>query len=84
MSRSVVGLLAAVGTATPVLLGLTHGDSILVITAVVAGAATGLAAFVALPSGKTQTLSLTEPSTPSSTEQPIKKNRAGYHIVRDR
>jgi hypothetical protein len=47
-----VGLLAAVGAAMSVLITLAHGDIVLVIMAVGAGAATGSAAFLALPSKK--------------------------------
>jgi hypothetical protein len=51
MPRSMVGLLVAVGTAMSGLIGLTHGD---VIPALITGAAfaTGLAAYLALPSKK--------------------------------
>ncbi len=46
MSRSMVGLLAAVGAAMSALVGLAHGDLVFVIIAG-AGAATGLAAYAA-------------------------------------
>lgn len=49
-----VGLLAAVGTAMSVLVVLAHGDVALVIIAVVAGAATGSAAYGALPQKNTE------------------------------
>lgn len=51
MSRSVVGLLAAAGAIMAGLVGLTHGDSTLVLIAG-AGAGTGIAAYLALPSQK--------------------------------
>jgi hypothetical protein len=51
MPRSVVGLLAAVGTAVSLVAGMAHGG--LFWTAVVdAAAATGLAAYLALPNKK--------------------------------
>lgn len=56
MSRSVVGLLAAVGTITSALVGLAHGDVVPVMI-MGAGTATGLAAFLALPSKKNGSLS---------------------------
>ena len=51
MSRSMVGLLAAVGTTMSVLAGLVHGrlDALAVAGA---GAASGLAAYLALPPSK--------------------------------
>lgn len=51
MSRSMVGLLAAVGTTMSALVGLIHGD---LVAAVIAGAAaaSGLAAYLALPAVK--------------------------------
>jgi hypothetical protein len=48
MARSVVGLLAAVGAALSALVGLAHGELIWV-TLANAAAATGLAAYLALP-----------------------------------
>jgi hypothetical protein len=51
MPRRMVGLLAAVGTAMSVLVGLIHGGLILVMI-IGAGAAMGLAAYLALPSKK--------------------------------
>ena len=52
MSRSVaVGLLAAVGTVMSALVGLSHGDLIALLIAD-AAAATGLAAYLALPAIK--------------------------------
>jgi hypothetical protein len=51
MSRSVVGLLAAVGTAMSAFVGLAHGDLVWVIL-VNAAAATGAAACLALPPKK--------------------------------
>jgi hypothetical protein len=51
MSRIMVGLLAAVGTAMSVLAGLAHGDFVWVIIGD-AAVATGLAAYLALPSKK--------------------------------
>ncbi len=51
MPRSIVGLLAAVGTAMAVVASLTHGD--LFWAAVMdASAATGLATYLALPTTK--------------------------------
>ena len=52
MPRSMVGLLAAFGTAMSVLVALAHGDVALVIIAIVAGTATGSAAYAALPFSK--------------------------------
>jgi hypothetical protein len=52
MPRSMVGLLAAVGVAMSALAGLVHGDVVLAMITC-AGAATGLAAYLALPSQKT-------------------------------
>jgi hypothetical protein len=51
MSRSMVGLLAAVGTAMSALVGLIHGDLIPVLIAA-ASSATGLAACLALAPNK--------------------------------
>jgi hypothetical protein len=51
MPRSMVGLLAAVGAAMSALVGLTHGDLSWAALAD-AAAATGLAAYLALPSAK--------------------------------
>jgi len=51
MSRILVGLLAAVGATMSALVGLTHGDLVPVMIAV-AGTASGLAAYLALPSRK--------------------------------
>jgi hypothetical protein len=51
MPRSMVGLLAAVGTAMSALAGLVHGDFALLIIAYAAAAA-GLAAYLALPGNK--------------------------------
>jgi len=51
VSRSMVGLLAAVGAAMSALVGIVHGD--LVWVAIADGAtATGLAAYLALPPSK--------------------------------
>jgi hypothetical protein len=47
MPRSMVGLLAAVGTAMSAFVGLAHGDLVW-ITLIDAAAATGLAAYAAL------------------------------------
>ena len=46
MSRSMVGLLAAVGAAMSALIALAHGDIALMIMAAVSGAATGSAAYL--------------------------------------
>ena len=51
MSRSMVGLLAAVGATMSALVGLIHGDW-LPLMIVGAGGATGLAACLALPPSK--------------------------------
>jgi hypothetical protein len=51
MPRIMVGLLAAVGTAMSALAGLAHGDLVLVVIGD-AAVATGLAAYLALPSKK--------------------------------
>jgi hypothetical protein len=51
MPRSMVGLLAAVGAAMSGLTGLLHGD-LAWETLASAAAATGLAAYLALPSSK--------------------------------
>jgi len=51
MSRSMVGLLAAVGATMSALVGLTHGDLVPVMIAG-AGTASGLAACLALPTIK--------------------------------
>jgi hypothetical protein len=51
MSRSMVGLLAAVGAIVSALVGLTHGDLVPVMIAS-AGTASGLAAYLALPGSK--------------------------------
>jgi hypothetical protein len=51
MSRTMVGLLAAVGTAVAVLAGLVHGHLVL-LAAADAGIASGLAAYLALPAKK--------------------------------
>jgi uncharacterized membrane protein YuzA (DUF378 family) len=51
MSRTMVGLLAAVGAIMAALVGLIHGDLVLVIIAG-AGTASGLAAYLALPASK--------------------------------
>jgi hypothetical protein len=48
MPRTMVGLLAAVGAAMSALVGLAHGDLVWVAIAD-AAAATGLAAYLALP-----------------------------------
>ena len=53
MSRSTVGLLAAVGAAMSALVAFAHGNLVWVIIADVA-TATGLAAYLALPSQKTR------------------------------
>jgi sarcosine oxidase gamma subunit len=47
----VVGLLAAVGAAMSALVGVSHAD-VLTVMIMGAGAATGLAAFLALPPSK--------------------------------
>jgi hypothetical protein len=52
MSRNMVGLLVAVGTAISVLAGLAHGDLASAIIAAIAGAASGTAAYLPLPSTK--------------------------------
>jgi hypothetical protein len=52
MSRSMVGLLAAVGAAMSAVVAFAHSDLALVIIAVGAGTATGSAAYLALPSKK--------------------------------
>ena len=52
MRRSMAGLLVAVGTTVSVLAGFAHGDVALVIIAIVAGAASGSAAYLPLPSKK--------------------------------
>ena len=49
MPRSMVGLLAAVGTAMSVFAGLAHGDVALATIAAIAGAASGSAAYLSLP-----------------------------------
>jgi hypothetical protein len=51
MPRSMVGLLAAVGATMSAIVGLVHGDLAWVIIAD-AAAATGLAAYLALPPKK--------------------------------
>jgi len=51
MPRSMVGLLAAVGTAMSALVNLSHGDLISVMITS-AAAASGLAAYLALPAIK--------------------------------
>jgi hypothetical protein len=51
MSRNMVGLLAAVGTAMSALVGLVHGDLVWVVLTSGA-AASGFAAFLPLPSKK--------------------------------
>ena len=51
MPRSMVGLLAAVGAAMSAIVGLAHGDLVWVVLAD-AAAATGLAAYLALPAEK--------------------------------
>jgi hypothetical protein len=51
MPRTMVGLLAAVGTAMSALVGLAHGDLVWLIL-FDAAAATGLAACFALPGNK--------------------------------
>jgi hypothetical protein len=50
VTRSMVGLLTAVGTAMSALVALGHDDVVMVIIAAVAGAASGLAAVGALQS----------------------------------
>ena len=52
MSRSMVGLLAAVGAAMSALAALAHNDVVLLVIAISAGAATGSAAYRSLPSDK--------------------------------
>jgi hypothetical protein len=51
MSRTMVGLLAAVGVTMSALVGFVHGDLVLAMVTC-AGAATGLAACKALPPAK--------------------------------
>lgn len=51
VSRSVVGLLAAVAAALSALVGLAHGD-LVAVTIAGAGTAGGLAAYLALPPQK--------------------------------
>jgi hypothetical protein len=51
MPRNMVGLLAAAGTAMAALVSLVHGDLVPVMI-VGGGSATGLAAWLALPSKK--------------------------------
>jgi hypothetical protein len=51
MPRSMVGLLAAVGTAMSAFVAFAHG-SLIWVTIVVAAVATGLAAFAASPLSK--------------------------------
>jgi hypothetical protein len=53
MPRSVVGLLVAVGATVSVLAALVHGDALLAIASA-AGVATGLGAYLSLPSKKTR------------------------------
>jgi hypothetical protein len=52
MARSMVGLLAAVGAAMSALIALAHGDIVVMIMAVAAGATTGSAAYLTLPVSK--------------------------------
>jgi hypothetical protein len=52
MTRSMVGLLAAVGSAMSVLATLAHGNTVVVIVAVGVGAASGSAAYLALAAAK--------------------------------
>ena len=58
MRRSMVGLLAAVGTVMSVLAALAHNDIALVIIAAIAGAASGSAASLPLPLKKKSELGL--------------------------
>jgi hypothetical protein len=51
MFRSMVGLLAAAGVAMSALVAFHHGDSVLVMISG-AATATGLAAYLAVPSSK--------------------------------
>jgi hypothetical protein len=51
MSRTMVGLLAAVGAIMSALVGLTHGG-LEAAPIAIAAAATGLTAYLALPSSK--------------------------------
>jgi hypothetical protein len=53
MPRSMVGLLAAVGTAMSALVGMAHGDLVWV-TIAEAVAATGLVAYVTAPPKKSK------------------------------
>jgi hypothetical protein len=53
MPRTMVGLLAALGATMAALVSLAHGD-LVGPTIVAAGAATGLAAFVAAPKKKSR------------------------------
>jgi hypothetical protein len=62
MYRSMVGLFAAVGAAMSAFVALAHGPVILTIMAIAAGAATGLAAYLAL--------SPIQPSTPAPPPTP--------------
>ena len=57
MPRSVVGVFAAAGTAMSVLVALVHGGVAIVVIAAVAGAAAGLATYLASPSSKKKILS---------------------------
>ena len=70
MPRSMVGLPAAVGATVSGLAALAHNNVAVVIIAVTAGAATGSAAYLALPPS--------EPKTPLATQLPavamVKKN----------
>jgi hypothetical protein len=50
VSRSMVGLLAAVGAMMSTLIAIIHGDVFVIVIALGAGTATGLAACLALPS----------------------------------
>jgi hypothetical protein len=52
MSRSMVGLLAAVGATMSVVSALSHNDLVSVIMAAITGATTGCAAYLALPPKK--------------------------------
>jgi hypothetical protein len=55
MPRSMVGLLAAVGTVMSALVGLSHGDYVSIMI-VGAGAATGLGVYLSQPAKKPLTV----------------------------
>lgn len=78
MRRSMVGLLAAVGTALSTLGALALGSGVLVIFAVVAAAAAGLAAYLSL-----SPVAASTPAEPLDTyaAKPYKKNLFMLTIV---